>query len=1099
MSAAVGARAETLFLELIELPPESWPAILDARCGSDLALRLEVESLLGCHRDAGSFLDRQELLALTPELVRAAEPELPPGTRIGEYTLDRVIGAGGMGVVYVARQERPRRTVALKLVNPSIASPSLLRRFEHEAEMLGRLQHPGIAQIFEAGSASTDTGVPRRPFISMELVNGPPLIDYAKQQGLTTTERLELIIKVCDAVQHAHQRGVIHRDLKPANVLVDENGQPKVLDFGVARVVGVDLHMTTIQTAVGQLVGTLPYMSPEQVLADPKEVDTRSDVYALGVVLFEILTGKHPLELGNRSIPDSVQAIRNEDPARLSSINRLYRGDLETIVGKALEKDKSRRYQSAADLGDDLRRFLSGEPINAKVDSAFYIIRRQLKRHRGAASAGLLFLVGLIAFTIYATVQSHYNRELAASERAARVDADSARDLATARSEELRRNLYVSAIGFAQAALAAHDIERVRRVLDACPEDLRGWEWRYLRSTVDMSDRVVTPPANGDARAAWSRDGSRMITWLGTDPVRLHDGRTGEFLRSYDVGAENITTCAMDPEGRSCWIGTFTEVLIHLDLETGEYRVHHMDASPIISPMAVWPGGQRALVRLRPESPGESLEIIDAADGARSVLIKDRRIDAVRISHDGSRICVSDTDGTLRLLDESGTQFGVFTLPGKRPSRSVRFSPDDQWIASGRHDGQLLLWRPADGASRLFPKFENKVLAVAWSPDGRHLAISGTEAVILIIDVLTGSTRATLFGHETTVDTLEWFGDTDTIASWSRDRTVRWWFDPLTKVQPFTSTECIIIAGCWAPEGRSIYLGLDDGRIIECDAEDLRVLRTVATIKSIINEMVISPDGLLLAACDESGQAAVLERATGRVISTFHSEKGRGIDLAFDPSGARISYGTDSDQVSIHDSRTGEILLKLPAQGTPGARMVWTKDGSSLFVCYDTRIILHDGRTGEVRKALLGPTLWVSQLVLSDDGERLFAASADGGVYEWRWKTGDDPVVLLGHKHAVHALSLSPDGTRMVTGGWDNTVRIWDRATGVEMLMMRPHTGAVWVAQFSPDGSRLMSASTDGTVAIRIAPDMRALAKRFHDFSASDRPGAVPAVGRQAR
>src|SRR5215831_8724338 len=288
---------------------------------------------------------------------------LPPS--VGRYRILQLVGEGGMGVVYEAEQEHPRRIVALKVMKPGIAGPEQVRRFEHESRVLGRLQHPGIAQIYEAGTA--DAGFGPQHYFAMEFIRGQSLREYAQALHLNVRQRLELMIKICDAVHHAHQRGVIHRDLKPGNILVDASGQPKILDFGVARSTDSDAHATR-QTDLGHLVGTLAYMSPEQVLGDPLELDTRSDVYALGVILYELLAGRLPYTV-SRNLPEAVQTIREEEPAPLSSIVRNYRGDIETIVAKALEKDKARRYASAAGLAADIRRYLTDEPIVARPPS----------------------------------------------------------------------------------------------------------------------------------------------------------------------------------------------------------------------------------------------------------------------------------------------------------------------------------------------------------------------------------------------------------------------------------------------------------------------------------------------------------------------------------------------------------------------------------------------------------------------------------------------------------------------------------------------------------------------------------------------------------
>ena len=301
--------------------------------------------------------------------------ELPES--IGSYRIVRLLGEGGMGLVFEAEQEQPRRTVALKVIRAGLVTPSVLQRFERESQALARLHHPGIAQIYEAGAA--DYGLGSQPYFAMEFIEGLPLNRYAAGNRLDTRQRLSLMIQVCDAVEHAHRRGVIHRDLKPGNILVDQNGQPKILDFGLARVTDSDVEATR-QTDVGQLLGTLAYMSPEQVLADPLAMDTRSDVYALGVILYELLAGKLPYVI-SRQLHEAVQAIREQDAAPLSLVSRAYRGDIETIVAKALEKDRERRYSSAADLASDIRRHLEDQPISAKPPSAVYQVQKFARRH----------------------------------------------------------------------------------------------------------------------------------------------------------------------------------------------------------------------------------------------------------------------------------------------------------------------------------------------------------------------------------------------------------------------------------------------------------------------------------------------------------------------------------------------------------------------------------------------------------------------------------------------------------------------------------------------------------------------------------------------
>jgi tRNA A-37 threonylcarbamoyl transferase component Bud32 len=392
---------------------------------------------------------------------RAAGSDPLVGAQIGPFTVVRQLGEGGMGVVYLARQEKPAREVALKILRNAVVSERMLRRFELEAEMLGRLHHPGIAQIHHAGTFATPQGP--QPYFAMEFVDGKPVDVYARLHSLTLPQRLELAARICDAVQHAHTRGLVHRDLKPGNILVTADGQPKILDFGVARATGSDTQLTA-HTEAGDLVGTLGYMSPEQISGEPDELDTRADVYALGVVLYELLTGQMPFQIDRKLLHEAVRIIREEEPRRLSTIDKVYRGDVETIVAKALEKEKSRRYQSASALAGDLRHFLADEPISARPASAFYQLVKFARRHRVACAALLAVAATLVigaGVAIWQAVRANAaEREARDQARIASTNADEAHD----QEQRAERNA-------ARATAAERQAQEQARVADTNAKD----------------------------------------------------------------------------------------------------------------------------------------------------------------------------------------------------------------------------------------------------------------------------------------------------------------------------------------------------------------------------------------------------------------------------------------------------------------------------------------------------------------------------------------------------------------------------------------------------------------------------------------------------
>ena len=586
---------ETIFLEALSRSPEERAAFLEQACAGRPDLRAAVEALLAAHAKSGNVLDKPPVdLGQTVDSEPGAakhgatgehtpQPDdAPPQSDTanyqapvesgmviaGRYTLVQKIGEGGMGEVWVAKQTEPiKRKVALKLIKTGMDTKALLARFEQERQALAMMDHPNIARVLDGGL--TPTG---QPFFAMELVNGLPLNKFCDKMKLTPKQRLELFVPICQAVQHAHQKGIVHRDLKPANILVtliDARPVPKVIDFGVAKATAGKLTDESMSTQFGAVIGTLEYMSPEQAGFAGEDIDTRADVYSLGVILYELLTGLRPIDakrLKKTAFTEMIRIIREEEPSKPSTrlstdeslpslaalrqtepkkLMALLRGELDWVVMKCLEKDRTRRYETANGLARDIQRYLADEVVEARPPSANYRLGKFVRRHKVqviAASLVLLTLVGGVVGTtiglLEANAAAQKERDANTAAQAARTAAENAAEAEKVAKIEAQRQqvraewlLYGSKITLAQRELEADNVDAAAAVLKSTRPDFRSWEYDYVQTQFE-SNKIVCKAPSIDAI---SRDGKLLASSdyrLGRWGVTVWDMETGKLLVS---------------------------------------------------------------------------------------------------------------------------------------------------------------------------------------------------------------------------------------------------------------------------------------------------------------------------------------------------------------------------------------------------------------------------------------------------------------------------------------------------------------------------------------------------------------------------------------
>lgn len=611
---------ERVFSAALELrDPARRSAFLKAACGEDNQLRTEIEQLLRHDQEAGRLLDRPAVAPLTDS--EAPRPRAEAlGTQIGPYKLLQEIGEGGFGVVYMAEQIKPvRRKVALKIIKPGMDTRQVVARFEAERQALALMDHPNIARVLDGGA--TDSG---RPYFVMELVKGLPLTEFCDNNQISTRHRLQLFVTVCRAIQHAHQKSVIHRDIKPSNVMVTlHDGQPvpKVIDFGVSKAINQQLTERTMFTAYGQMIGTPQYMSPEQAEMSGLDVDTRSDIYSLGVLLYELLTGSTPLteeRLRGQSYSEIQRLIRDEEPPRPSSrlstlgeasasvaaqrgiepsrLRTLLRDEIDWIVMKALEKDRSRRYETANGLAADVQRYLDDEPVVARPLSAGYRLRKIARRYKAlfattAVVAGTLILG--TAVSVWQAVRARHEAVRAIqAEKTARQESDKAQQ------REYNANSLLMQMMWEQNNILGFNNLLERQKPGPDQNDRRGFEWHYWWNTSGRGHDSLEGHSAPVASVAFSPDGRLLASGAGkpsgVGEIVLWDLTTREVVRRFDC-RHRVHEVAFSPDGKRLAsaigeVGAVEGSVKLWDLDTGQ-ELFNEPFSNLVDSVAFSPDG----------------------------------------------------------------------------------------------------------------------------------------------------------------------------------------------------------------------------------------------------------------------------------------------------------------------------------------------------------------------------------------------------------------------------------------------------------------------------------------------------------------------------